>query len=203
MLGIDYEVSSVAIAEDLDGPLAHDPPALATALAVDKAVAAARGAAPGDLVLTCDTLVMHDGRVLGKPSSLDDARRMLGQLSGREHRVVTACAILAPGTDRPVTETVVTKVRMNRLAPSDIEAWISEGEVLGCAGAYNIERHLATVEPTECHQNVAGLPLCHLYRVLVSGEIEGVPPGLVSPVASCEEARGVECPLGRSLAADA
>jgi septum formation protein len=198
-LGVPYRTSSADIEEDLARPL--EPPMLARAIAEDKAIAA-RAAEDGDeIVVTCDTIVVLDGAVLGKPRDLDDAYRMLRALSGRTHEVVTGVALLPPGERTPFSMAVVTKVRMRELTDADIETWAAKGELLGCAGAYNIESHLATVESTECFQNVAGLPLCHLWRALASGKF-GEVEGLTSPCAACEAARGVACELGRELTAE-
>jgi septum formation protein len=117
---------------------------------------------------------------------------MLRALSGRTHEVVTGVAILTPGRLEPRTFAVTTVVRMKVLTDDAIQAWVDEGEALGCAGAYNIERHLASVDDGECFQNVAGTPLCHVYRELTRDGVEG----LTSPVAACDEARCTTCSLG-------
>jgi septum formation protein len=198
LYGVPYRATSVDLEEDLGQPLA--PPLLARRIAAEKAVAARTAEGKAGLVLTFDTIVVLDGDVLGKPGDLDDARRMLRALSAREHEVVTGVALLPPGERAPFTFAVVTKVRMRELSEADIEGWAARGELLGCAGAYNIESHLATVEADECFQNVAGLPLCHLWRALASGAFGGV-EGLTPPCGACEKARGVACELGRDLTA--
>lgn len=205
-LGIEYQVASADTAEDLTSPLASDPPALAISLAQEKARAVADemipaatdpAAAPNPLLLAFDTIVVLDGEVLGKPADLDDARRMLRALSGRAHEVVTGVAVLAPGESECRTFAVTTLVRMRALDEAAIEAWAAEGELMGCAGAYNIERHLAEVDLDQCFQNVAGLPLCHLYRELRSWGL--APTGLVAPVGTCDLLRGVTCEIGPAL----
>jgi septum formation protein len=192
-------VTAADVPEDLDSPLAADPPALACFIASEKAVAVrASDAVPNAPVLAFDTIVVLDGTVLGKPADLPDADRMLRSLSGRSHQVVTGCTLLPPGERAPASFSVTTEVRMRDLSDDDIRAWAEKGELLGCAGAYNIESHLASVEDGECFQNVAGLPLCHLYRALATGAF-GVLPGLTPPISACEAARGVRCVLGRRL----
>lgn len=199
LCGVPYRVASVDIDEDLTLPL---PPALlARHIASEKAVAARSAEGGGEVIVTCDTIVVLDGEVLGKPADLDDARRMLRALSGRTHEVVTGLALLPPGERAPFTFAVTTEVRMRGLSEADIEEWADRGELLGCAGAYNIESHLATVESTECFQNVAGLPLCHLWRALASGAFGGF-EGLTAPCDECEASRAAECDLGRDLTAE-
>lgn len=192
------EVTSVDTPEVMTGERAADPPALAAHLAGEKALAA-RGAGERGLIAAFDTIVDLDGRLLGKPADLAEAREMLRDLSGREHLVHTGIALLCPGGDAPRTFAVSTRVRMRGLSEADIDAWAAAGELLGCAGAYNIESHLAEVEADECFQNVAGLPLCHLFRALAGGEMPGAPTGLVAPNVRCDLARGTHCLLGPVL----
>jgi septum formation protein len=213
-LEVPYECVATDTDEDLDSPLRGVPPVLARSLAADKArsaragaracAAAASGAAAdaGDaidaaaepVILAFDTLVMLDGKVLGKPSDRADAERMLRALSGRSHAVVTGVAVLRPEDEDPRTFAVTTPVTMRELDEATIRDWLDGDEVLGCAGAYNIERHLASVDEGECYQNVAGIPLCHVHERLARIGVAGV-----APCAACEAARGVECPLGRKL----
>lgn len=192
-LGLDARTLATDTIEDLSQRLA--PPELAAALAAKKAVAARTSGAQGT-VLAFDTIVVHEGAVLGKPIDADDARRMLRGLSGGLHAVVTGVAIHAEGMTSPDTFPVTTNVRMRALDAASIEGWISGGEALGCAGAYNIEHHLASVDDDECFQNVAGLPLCHVYRALVTGRAGTVPAGLTRPVEACDAALGRRCLLG-------
>ncbi len=192
-LGLDARSTATDTHEDLTRDLA--PGALATALAADKAIVARSAGAVGT-ILAFDTIVVHDGTVLGKPSDKADARRMLEGLSGGVHQVVTGVAVLGPTMQRPRTLPVITQVRMRELDAAAISDWLSSGEALGCAGAYNIEHHLASVDDDECFQNVAGLPLCHVYRELASGSAGPVPAGLTRPVAACDAALGRTCLLG-------
>jgi septum formation protein len=200
-LSVPFAVTSADVPEDLGSPLAADPSALACRIASEKAVASRdSGAWPNALVLAFDTIVVLDGAVLGKPRDMADAYRMLEALSGRTHEVVTGCTLLPPGERAPACFAVTTRVRMRDLSAEDVHAWAEEGELLGCAGAYNIERHLAFVQDGECFQNVAGLPLCHLYDALATGAFGGL-PGLAEPVAACDAARDTRCSLGRRLMA--
>jgi hypothetical protein len=84
---------------------------------------------------------------------------------------------------------------MNELGEAEIREWMSRGEYLGCAGAYNIEGQVASVGTCECYQNVAGLPLCHLYAALRDDPSCPL-PGLKPPVAQCDAALGRMCALG-------
>jgi len=198
-LGIPAEMTATDVDEDLSLPM--DPKALACALAAAKALEARADRADREdvLVLAFDTIVVLDGGVLGKPVDLDDAWRMLRALSGRTHDVITGVALLEPGGKLPGSVAVTTPVLMRTLTDDAIVAWAATEELMGCAGAYNIERHLASVDPDQCFQNVAGLPLCHLYRALASDDVRGVPTGLRVPVQACDAALGRTCALGPSL----
>lgn len=178
--------------EDLSSPLRSVPSVLARSIAADKARDALEGAVAQSALVTCDTIVVLDRAVMGKPVDEADAASMLRALSGRTHQVITGVAIVAPGKREPVTFAVTTAVEMRELDEDAIASWIAKGEAMGCAGAYNIEHHLASVTDDECYQNVAGLPLCHLYQRLDRIGVEG----LTEPVAACDEACGRACVLG-------
>ncbi len=196
-LELPYEADAVDTPEDLSSPLASDPPALAASLAAEKAQAArVEGLADDALVLCFDTVVAHDGEVLGKPRDVSDAWRMLRSLSGRTHQVVTGVAVLCPGDEEPRTFSVTTDVEMCSLTDCQIEAWMAMGTFMGCAGAYNIEAQVAQVTEDECYQNVAGLPLCHVYAALRELPAECVPGVPALPIATCDAALGRTCRLG-------
>ena len=198
MLGLAYESVSTDTPEELDTPLAADPPALAATLAAEKAEAARAAGARGP-VLAFDTIVVHGDRVLGKPADIPGAYDMLRSLSGVTHTVVTGVAILAPQAEAVEVFSVITPVRMRELTEHDIALWAAHGELLGCAGAYNIESHLAEVDADQCFQNVAGLPLCHLYLALCSMRDDlGIEKPAV-PVGPCDAARNACCELGPRL----
>jgi len=198
-LDVPFEVEAVDTPENLDTPLASDPAALAISLAAEKAEAAlAEGHAHDAVVLTFDTIVVLDGAVLGKPADVADAWRMLRALSGRTHQVVTGCAMLCAGESEPRTFAVTTNVSMKPLTDCQIEAWMAMGTFLGCAGAYNIEAQIAEVTAEECFQNVAGLPLCHVFLQLRDAACTG---GVVpsSPVGACDSALCRHCELATTL----
>ncbi len=198
MLGLPFEATQSDIVEDLSSPLSSRPGALAISLAVQKA-RAARQAGHAGILLSFDTLVVHAGSIFGKPEDLEDARRMLRSLAGSSHEVVTGCAVLPAEEDEPEVFAVSTPVRMRKLSEADIAAWVAKEELMGCAGAYNIENHLADVDDDQCFQNVAGLPLCHLYVTLrrMRKRLDLDRPK--APVAQCDLARGRHCLLGPRL----
>ena len=132
----------------------------AARVARDKAVHVARER-PQQWVLAADTVVVVDGEILGKPRDRTDARRMLRQLSGRTHHVLTAVTLLAPEAARADEVVVETTVRFRSLHDREIEAYIDTGEPFDKAGAYAVQGHAAAfVDAIDgSYSNVVGLPL--------------------------------------------
>jgi septum formation protein len=135
----------------------------------------AAGWAPGGppaVILAADTEVVLDGRLLGKPRDGTDAVRMLRDLRGREHDVITGLAVVEtgrPGPPVPPETTWVTSlVRMAEYSEAEIVWYVSTGEPLDKAGAYAIQglgrRLVAAVEG--CFTNVVGLPLTTVRELL-------------------------------------
>jgi len=120
-------------------------------------------------VLGADTEVVLAGRLMGKPLDAAHARRMLGELRGTVHDVVTGVALVGVGTSR--TEEIVavtTRVRMAEYDDAEIEAYVATGEPLDKAGAYAVQGlggHLVA-HVDGCLTNVIGLPLSTTRRLL-------------------------------------
>ena len=140
MIGIAHEVMPADIDESyVPGEL---PAAHAERLAREKgAVIAARQ--PQSVVISADTIVVIDSRVLGKPGDTDEAARMLRQLSGRTHTVFTAVAVARHGRVESGVEAVTVTFR--ELSDEDVAAYISTGEPTDKAGAYGIQGYGATI----------------------------------------------------------
>ncbi|HVL54965.1 MAG TPA: Maf family protein [Burkholderiaceae bacterium] len=119
---------------------------------------AARALPPAP-VLVADTTVAIGGAILGKPADDDDARRMLAQLSGRVHRVLTSVAVVR--AERRWQVTSVSRVRFARLRRSEIDRYVASGEPRGKAGAYAVQGLAgAFVRRIEgSYSGIMGLPL--------------------------------------------
>ena len=139
-------------------------------LAREKALAVTVEA--GDVVVAADTTVALGRRILGKPADVDDARRMLRDLSGRSHDVHTAVAVRVDG--RVVSTVVTTRVSMVELSDDDLDWYVATGEPLDKAGAYALQEggglFVAAVEGSA--SNVVGLPLAVVADMLTA---EGFP----------------------------
>lgn len=129
------------------------------------AVAATRSR---DWILGFDTIVELDGTLLGKPAHAAEARVMLHQLAGREHRVATGFALLAPGGQVVAEDVVLTRVRFRPLDAGTIANYVASGEVLDKAGAYAIQgRGAGLIDRIDgSFTNVIGLPLVEVGRAL-------------------------------------
>lgn len=148
----------------------HDPPdADPVQLVREHARAKARSVAEeaaGRPVLGVDTTVVLDGRVYAKPTDAGDAERMLEELAGRTHEVVSGLCLLTPAWE--VVETETTRVSFRPLTPRDLAGYVASGEWEGRAGGYAIQGlGAALVEEIEGdYLNVVGLPASLLVRLL-------------------------------------
>ena len=119
-----------------------------------------------DLVIAADTIVVCDGRILGKPHSAEEAKQMLRMLSGRTHQVMTGMTLLQGG--RQYVHTEVTDVTFCQLSQRQIDDYVAGGEPMDKAGAYGIQGGAALfVEGIAGdYYNVVGLPVCRLRQML-------------------------------------
>ena len=163
-IGLTFVVRSSDVDESVSPGLT--PAQVVESLSARKGEAVAAEAAPGDLVLSADTVVALDGAILGKPRDRAEAEAMLTALSGRTHQVYTGVTLLQDG--RRLTEHEVTAVTFRPLSPGEIAAYVSTGEPMDKAGAYGIQGLGALlVERLEGdYFNVMGLPLCRLGEML-------------------------------------
>lgn len=155
-----------------NGTVTPDSPSTAPAAAASPATRPAPGRLPKSAgaatgrnwppapLLAADTTVAVGGRILGKPTDEEDARRILKLLSGRSHRVLSSVVVVSPrGKVRQRTQ--VSRVRFRRLTDEDITAYIASGEPFGKAGAYGIQglaaRFVKKIEGS--YSSIMGLPL--------------------------------------------
>lgn len=123
---------------------------------------------PSSWVLGADTVVVLEGKVMGKPRGASEAASMLRRLSGKVHQVLTAFALINLAEGRQITGIETTEVKFVPMDETDIRWYISTGEPFGKAGAYAIQgRGGAFVEWVRgSYSNVVGLPLAQLLRHL-------------------------------------
>lgn len=173
MLGCPFEVVVPSVDEGALERAGGAGPGTAVEEISRRKVAAVAPRFPGRVVVGADTVVVLDGRVLGKPQGPDDAVRMLEALSGRWHSVYTGLAVRGAHSSRIQTRHVRTDVRFRNLEPAWIRRYVETGEPLDKAGAYGIQGRgaLFVAEIRGCYFTVVGLPLAALSEML---EAEGV-----------------------------
>lgn len=158
-LGLAFEVRPSDVDESaLPG---ETPEAMVERLAIAKAGARI---APGEVVLAADTIVVVDGRILGKPVDASDAISMLAAIAGREHEVFTGVAVAIAALESPrrvAVRIARTAVRMRALSVTEIADYVATGEPLDKAGAYAIQGLGSTLVASISgnYTNVVGLPI--------------------------------------------
>ena len=122
----------------------------------------------GGYVVGADSVVVHNGRLLGKPADAAEARQMLRELRGTEHQVTTGVTVTEVASGRSLTDTVTSNISLRNFSDGEMEASIASGAPLDKAGAYAIQdsalRPAASM--SGCYSNVVGLPLCRLVEML-------------------------------------
>jgi septum formation protein len=165
-LGVPFSVR-VSDAEEL----AHgaDPAQVAVENALRKARAVIRPGA-GEAVLGCDTIVVLDGVIYGKPPDAAAARRTLSALGGRTHEFLSGLAVLSPGEQSRIVERTAvarTRVSFHALDAGLLDWYVATGEWRGRSGGYAIQgagsKLARAVEGEE--ENVVGLPVATLLEL--------------------------------------
>jgi septum formation protein len=154
-LGVPFTVR-VSDASELEQ--GEDPAQVAVENALRKALAARREEA-AEAVIGCDTIVVLDGIIYGKPADAAAARQTLGALSGRTHEVISGLAVLLPGEQR--TAVARTSVTFRAIDEQLLESYVQTEEWRGRSGGYAIQgagaKLALSVQGEE--ENVVGLPL--------------------------------------------
>ena len=164
LFGIPFTVRAADIDETMDP---EKPPFDEVArVSRLKALAVSRG--EEDVVIAADTIVVCQGKVLGKPHSEEEAAAMLRLLSGRDHQVMTGCTVLCG--DRVETFTEVTSLHFRPLSEKEILKYVQSGEPMDKAGSYGIQGGAAKFVRgiRGCYFNVVGLPVSQVHRALRS-----------------------------------
>lgn len=121
---------------------------------------------PDEVVLGADTTVLIDGAIIGKPTDMNDAKRMLRLLSGRRHEVLTGVAVVRDSDRRVGLQR--TTVKFAEMSAAEIEFLAERGDPLDKAGAYAVQAQAALfIEGIEGdYWNVVGLPISLVYRLV-------------------------------------
>ena len=120
-----------------------------------------------ELLITADTIVVCNGKVLGKPCNAEEAHSMLSLLSGRQHHVITGVALTT--TEQQTAFTADTVVTFAQLTTAEIDYYITHYKPFDKAGAYGIQEwigHTAITQVNGSYFNVVGLPVARLFEEL-------------------------------------
>lgn len=165
-LGIKFKAFSVNSPENfLDG---EHPVRCVRRIALEK-MELAKHKVNSSIIITADTIVVLNHKVIGKPVTRTDAIKILSQLSGRVHTVYTGFCVLNQKTGVMVVDYEKTEVEFRKLMKDEIIDYVDGGSPMDKAGAYGIQDDFGAVfvkRINGCYYNVVGLPLTKLYKAL-------------------------------------
>lgn len=166
-LGVSYEVRTLPdVNESYPGTLqGADIPLY---IAKEKADAYRDMLQPGELMITADTIVWLDGKVLGKPKDREDALRMLRDMSGRTHEVFTGVCLTTTEWQRSFAAR--TEVSFSVLGEEEIAYYVDKFRPMDKAGAYGVQEWIGFIgveNISGSYYNIMGLPVQRLYRELI------------------------------------
>lgn len=165
-INLDFQVITVDVDESIrEG---EEPVGMVARLAYDKLNAAKEKIKQG-IIITADTTVVIDNKILGKPVDEADAVRILRILSGKTHIVYTGFSVCNTVNNQVITDVEKTYVEFIELSDDDIREYIKTGSPMDKAGAYGIQDDFGAVfikNINGCYYNVMGLPLSKVYSAL-------------------------------------
>ena len=168
LAGLDLQFE-VRVLQDIDESYPADLPThiIAEFISKKKADAYVETMADDELVITADTVVILGDEVMGKPHDEADAKRMLGELSGRTHQVATGVTLST--RQRQMSFSVVTNVTFKELSADEIDYYVRTYQPMDKAGAYGIQEWIGYIGVTALegsYFNVMGLPVQRIYEAL-------------------------------------
>ncbi len=166
-LNLTFEVLKVEIDESVKKN--EKPVHLVKRLSIQK-LNEAKEKIKNGIIITADTIVVLDGKVINKPVDEKDAKNILNKLSGRRHIVYTGFSVYNSSTKKTITDYEKTFVTFRDLNNKEIEDYILSGSPMDKAGAYGIQDDFGAVfikKINGCYYNVVGLPLMKLYQTLL------------------------------------
>jgi len=145
------------------------------------------------IVVAADTVVVHQGDILGKPRDASHAAAMLRRLQGERHLVLSGVTVMEAATGKQITELCESKVWLRPMDDAEIEDYVDSGDPLDKAAAYAIQNtdFAPVARVVGCPANVMGLPMCHVVRNLrrFGATLPSTPP------TRCELRYGYLCAL--------
>ena len=165
-LGIKFKSFSVNLDEKING--GEKPVNLVKRLSIEK-LELARKKIKSGLIITADTIVVLNNKIIGKPKNKKEAVQYLKLLSGKQHIVFTGFAVMNIPANKIIVDYEKTEVKFRILDDDEINDYVLSGSPLDKAGAYGIQDDFGAVfveKINGCYYNVVGLPLTKLYQAL-------------------------------------
>ena len=166
-LDIDFEIRVKPVDEVYPSHLPHDE--VPVYLSRLKATAFEGELNREDVLITSDTVVLLEGKILEKPKDAEDAKRMVGMLSGKTHTVVTGVCITHAGEE--ITFSDETQVQFHTLSTEEIDYYVEHYKPFDKAGAYGVQEWIGYIgidKMVGSYFTVMGFPLHLVYRALKS-----------------------------------
>lgn len=166
-LNIKFKSFSVDIEEIL---LKNEKPSNSVLRLSKEKLEAAKSKINNGIIITADTIVVLDKKIIGKPVDKKDAFRILKMLSGKTHIVYTGYSIYNSYNNKTISGYEKTEVTFRNLTNNEIDEYIKSGSPMDKAGAYGIQDDFGAVfikKINGCYYNVTGLPLSKLYHSLL------------------------------------
>lgn len=161
-ISCDIEIRDVEEIYPDDLPL-HDVPGYLAQLKAQPWI----GDLDDKVIITADTVVIHEGRIMGKPQNREEAIAMVGSLSNKTHEVVTGVALTSK--EKQIVFSDETRVTFNKLTPREIEHYVDKYEPYDKAGSYGAQEfigYIAIKHLDGSYFNVMGLPVHRLFEEL-------------------------------------
>ena len=165
-LGLSFKIHASDVDEQFNP---EEPPETIVQYLADKKCKAISPSYPQSLTLAADTIVVLEGKILGKPTDSEEARNMLSSLSNNQHQVLTGIALSHPESSRHLTTYEKTLVTFDSLSDQEITSYINTGSPFDKAGSYGIQDDQGALYISHIqgdYYNVVGLPLHRLYQSL-------------------------------------
>jgi len=165
-MGFVFEVQIKDVDESF--PADMDTKEVAAFIAKKKAAAFKESLTDNNIVITADTVVVHNNTILGKPKTFAEAEEMLGKLSDDEHKVITGVCVMSK--EKMVSFSDESIVRINKISESEMDYYIQNFSPLDKAGAYGIQEwfgHNKVSSIIGSYTNIMGLPTAKLYEELL------------------------------------
>lgn len=166
-LGVDYEVRTLPDVDE-SYPETLKGADIPLYIAKEKADAYLGMMQPGELIITADTIVWLDDKVLGKPRDREEALQMLRDMSGRTHEVFTGVCLTTTEWQRSFA--AQTEVRFSPLSEEEITYYVDKYKPMDKAGAYGVQEWIGFIgveNISGSYYNIMGLPVQKLYRELL------------------------------------